>query len=181
MLDKREIKYASTSFSKCKKYRWLLHRRINRSKKEIIFIGLNPSVADKTKNDHTLNRIKVYCKNWGYGDLKVINLFAIISTNSKLIKTFVDPIGKQNDRIINDTLNYWSNNKNCDLWIGWGAKGKFMNRNRAILNRINKFTILRNNNLKIKSNTFIIGLTKEGDPRHPLYTSKDASLKAYKI
>ena len=51
----------------------------------------------------------------------------------------------------------------CDLWIGWGAKGKFMNRNSKVLTMI-KMCYLKK--------PYIIGLTKDGHPRHPLYSSK---------
>ena len=43
-------------FSLSRKYRYRLNRRINQSRKEIIFIGLNPSTADETKNDPDLQK-----------------------------------------------------------------------------------------------------------------------------
>ena len=60
-------------------YRWSLSFKINTSKKEIIFIGLNPSLSDSTYIDNTTRKIMRICKNYNYGNLKIINLFALIS------------------------------------------------------------------------------------------------------
>jgi hypothetical protein len=40
-----------------KEYRWSLSFKINKSKKEIIFIGLNPSLSDLNYIDNTTRKI----------------------------------------------------------------------------------------------------------------------------
>ena len=154
-------------FSPCNKYRWSLTRYINESCKEIIFIGLNPSSADAIHNDSTLIRIIDFCESWGYGSLTVINLFAKIATNPRYLSVDNDPIGRDNDAALNKYINHWSQNKMCDLWIGWGIKGQLMNRDQEILKRIKKYSQRIPN---------IIGETKGGYPRHPLYISKKKTL-----
>ena len=42
----------------------------------ILFIGLNPSTADETKNDPTIRRCINFAKDWGYGGVMIANLFA---------------------------------------------------------------------------------------------------------
>ena len=74
-------------FSFSRKYRYRLNRRINQSRHEIIFIGLNPSTADEEDNDSTLIRVLNFSNSWGYGSLVVINLFARISTSPRLLKS----------------------------------------------------------------------------------------------
>ena len=41
-------------------------------------------------------------------------------------------MGYLNNNHIYKNLKHWSENKNCDLWLGWGNKGKFLNRNKKI-------------------------------------------------
>ena len=45
-----------------KEYRWSLSFKINKSKKEIIFIGLNPSLSDLNYIDNTTRKIIKICK-----------------------------------------------------------------------------------------------------------------------
>tara|TARA_Y100001968_G_C19106482_1_gene595121 strand:- start:56 stop:559 length:504 start_codon:yes stop_codon:yes gene_type:complete len=157
---------SSASFSPCKKYRWHLSRYITNSKKELIFIGLNPSLADARHNDPTLRRLIAFSKIWGYGSLVVINLFARISKSPKLLASCIDPVGWKNDFELQKRINYWSRNHLCDLWIGWGANGKLMNRNEILIKKLKESS----------KQPCVIGLTKEGHPKHPLYISKQKNL-----
>ncbi len=54
-------------FSECKKYRYLLWRIWDRSKPLVMFIGLNPSIADGETDDPTIRRCKAFVRSWGYG------------------------------------------------------------------------------------------------------------------
>ena len=129
---------SSAKFSPAKDYRWGLTRYINDSKKELIFMGLNPSIADEKQNDQTLRRLIGFAELWGYGSLVVINLFAKISKSPHLLFRCDDPVGWHNNFELNKQINYWSINDLCELWIGWGVKGKFMNRNEEVMIRIKK-------------------------------------------
>ena len=62
-------------------YRWSLSYKISKSKKELIFIGLNPSLSDAVFLDNTTKKIIKISKNNNYGKVKLINLFALISSN----------------------------------------------------------------------------------------------------
>ena len=162
---------SSAQFSTCKNYRWRLTRHINYSKKELIFIGLNPSLATKDHNDPTLKRLVGFSECWGYGSLVVINLFARISKSPKDLSFCEDPVGKKNDFVLNKWINYWSKNDFCELWIGWGINGKLMNRNEKILQRIKKSSKV----------PYVIGLTKYGHPKHPLYISNQKKLFQFNL
>ncbi len=89
--------YSNASFSICGKYRFNLTRRISKSPRKIIFIGLNPSRADSKNNDATLTRLLDFSKSWGYGSIIVINLFARISKNPKVLTSCANPIGVSNN------------------------------------------------------------------------------------
>ena len=161
----------TAAFSTCRDYRWNLTRYINDSNKELIFIGLNPSVANATQNDPTLRRLIGFAKVWGYGSLIVINLFGRISNSPKNLKSVNDPVGDKNDNELNKRIKYWSKNDSCELWIGWGVKGRLMNRNERVLKEIKQSS----------KNPYVIGLTKDGHPQHPLYISKQKTLYQIEI
>ncbi len=162
---------SSASFSSCKGYRWNLSRYINDTRKTLIFIGLNPSLANNSKNDPTLRRLIGFAELWEYGTLVVVNLFARITKSPKFLASCNDPVGWKNDVELNKRLNYWETNDSCDLWIGWGINGRLMNRDKLILKRIKESS----------KKPYVIGLTKDGCPRHPLYTSKQKTLFHLKL
>ena len=81
-------------------YRYKLSRTWDSTKPTILFIGLNPSIADETIDDPTITRCINYAKAWGYGTLLMTNLFAFRSTYPKDIYLVDDPIGDENDNYI---------------------------------------------------------------------------------
>ena len=134
-------------------------------------MGLNPSIANASKDDPTLRRLVGFAELWGYGSLVVINLFARITRSPKLLAVCDDPIGWENDFELDNRINYWMTKELCDLWIGWGVNGKLFNRNERLLKRIRKS----------QKKPCVIGLTKDGHPQHPLYISKQKTLFYYKF
>ena len=52
--------------SKCDKYRYFLERHWNLDgNKTVLFIGLNPSIADANIDDPTIRRCINFAKTWG--------------------------------------------------------------------------------------------------------------------
>ena len=88
----------------------------------MVFIGLNPSKANSSNNDKTLNRIINFCSRWNYKNIYVINLFGLISKSPSKLSKSKDPVGTNNDLITLKALEFWRENINCDLWLGWGDK-----------------------------------------------------------
>ena len=163
--------------SKSKKYRWCLSFRISRSKKEIIFIGLNPSLSDSEYIDNTTKKILKICKNYNYGKLKIINLFALISKSPDKLLNHERPVGYLNNKFINKSLKYWSENNNCHLWLGWGNNGTILNRNQKITKKIMNFYKTKKNNFVKTLGPLFIKKTKKQNPIHPLYCSDNSVLQ----
>ncbi|MGO0305087.1 DUF1643 domain-containing protein [Endozoicomonas acroporae] len=141
--------------SDCRKYRYALWRTWDAEKSFVMFIGLNPSTADETEDDPTIRRCINYAKDWGYGGLCMVNLFAFRATEPNDMKNAIDPIGPENDE--------WLKNlsKDAGIIIGaWGNHGSFMNRAKAVINMIPNIKCLKQN----------FG----GEPAHPLYQKKTA-------
>ena len=125
--------------SKSKEYRWSLSYKISKSKKEIIFIGLNPSLSDSEYIDNTTKKIIKICIKNNYGKLKIINLFALISKTPNKLLTHKRPVGYLNNEFIVKSLKYWSENNSCHLWLGWGNNGTILKRNQKISKKILNF------------------------------------------
>ena len=107
--------------SDCRKYRYALWRTWDAEKPFVMFIGLNPSTADETEDDPTIRRCINYAKDWGYGGLCMVNLFAFRATEPNDMKNAIDPIGPENDE--------WLKNlsKDAGVIIGaWGNHGEFL-------------------------------------------------------
>ena len=161
-----------------KVYRWSLSFKINDSKNEIIFIGLNPSLSDSTYIDKTTRKIINICKNYNYGNLKIINLFALVSKTPDKLLTHKKPVGYLNNKFINKSLKYWSENINCHLWLGWGNKGIFLNRNYKISKKIMNSYSIKKDNFVNPLGPLFIKKTKKQNPIHPLYCSNNSLLQA---
>ena len=162
-----------------KLYRWSLSYEISKSTKEIIFIGLNPSLSNSVFLDNTTKKIIKISKKHNYGKVKLINLFALISSNPKKLFNHKKPIGYLNNNHINQSLKHWSENKNCDLWLGWGNKGGFLNRSKKISKKIIQYYSIRKNNFDKPLGPLFIKKTIKDNPIHPLYCSDNSILKSY--
>ena len=167
--------------SENKQYRWSLSYKVSKSIKEIIFIGLNPSLSDAFFLDNTTKKIIKISKNNNYGKVKLINLFALISSKPEKLFNHKNPVGNLNNSFIYKNLKQWSENKNCDLWLGWGNKGKFLNRNIRISKKIMQNNSIRKNIFDNPLGPLLIKKTIKNNPIHPLYCSDHSILNAVKM
>jgi len=147
-------------FSDCRKYRYALWRRWEMEHPLILFIGLNPSTADETKNDPTIRRCINFAKDWGYGGVMIANLFAFRSTSPEIMKQQKDPIGKENDLWIGKLAN-----ASKLVIAAWGNHGLFLNRCQKIEESLPPMKCL--------------GLTLLKQPKHPLYLKKNSVPQDY--
>ena len=164
-------------FSKCRSYRWILKRESLSGKKSIVFVGLNPSKANAYNNDKTLTRIINFCSLWDYKNIYIINLFGLISNSPIQLSRSNDPIGEYNDFITLKSLQYWKEDSNCDLWLGWGDNGQLRGRDRDVIKLIKKFSNMKSKENNCSNRVLCLGLSKKRNPRHPLYMPKNSVLK----
>ena len=144
-------------------YRYLLWREWNNSNRTISFIMLNPNRADASFNDPTITRCINFAKSWGYGRLEVVNLFAYRTPKPSLLKQAAEPIGKDNDRYILESV------ERCDrVILAWGNHGLWQKQDLYTLE------LLKNHN-----HLYSLGITKRGCPRHPLYLRSTIKPKVF--
>ena len=81
-------------------YRYTLWREWDSNKGYVNFLMLNPSVADEEIPDRAIARCVAFAKAWGYGAIRVTNLFAFRATDPDEMKAAAAPIGSENDAAI---------------------------------------------------------------------------------
>lgn len=141
------------TFSPCRSYRYRLWRFWDQ-RPYLAFVMLNPSTADETANDPTIERCQRRAVAGGYGGLAVVNIFALRSTDPKALYRHADPVGPWNDAAILDVA------RQAGLLIcAWGAHGKLHGRGARVL------AMLRESG--VEPHALRIG--KGGQPGHPLY------------
>jgi hypothetical protein len=158
-------KYAS--ISPCGKYRYSLLRQWDRDLPRLGVVMLNPSTADAENDDPTIRKVVEFAKRLGFGAVEVVNLFAFRATDPKelwkLVRTagVSEAIGGANDSQMRVTIG-----RCAALLMAYGAydaKGYMKSRVYWLENRV-----LGNHP------RFMLGKTKEGCPRHPLYVPYSA-------
>ena len=92
-----------------------------------------------------------------------------------------DPIGENNDLITLKSLKFWRENNNCDLWLGWGDKGQLNGRDLKVLKLIKNFSNLKSNENNYSKRVLSLGLSKKGNPRHPLYMPNKSFLRRFDL
>ena len=168
-------------FSDCKSYRWTLDLNISFKNKEIIFIGLNPSISNEYLLDNTTKKIIKICDKYNYGKIKLINLFGLISPSPKLLRKHKDPVGFLNNFVVEYSLKHWSQSIDCDLWLGWGNKGNIFERDIQVYKIIKKYISIKKKNFCKYEKPLIIKKTKSNHPIHPLYCPDNSKLLKLKL
>lgn len=99
--------FRGAEFSPCRRYRYSLERRWVdgvTTPRRIMFIGLNPSVADENQDDRTIKRLVRFSKSWGYNAFVICNVFAYVTPEPKEMLKQSDPIGPLNDNVISKNI-----------------------------------------------------------------------------
>lgn len=147
---------SSAVLSACRQYRYSLTRSWGScaSTKHVVFIGLNPSTADETEDDPTIRRCITYARSWGYDGLTMLNFFAFRATDPKVMFAALNPVGPDNDKTITSIC------AGAPLVIcAWGNGGGHLSRSDEVI--------------KMLPAPHCLTKTKQGEPGHPLYLSKD--------
>ena len=141
-------------YSDCERYRYLLTREWQPGAHRALFVMLNPSTATEFQNDPTVERCERRARALGFGAFRVVNIFAYRATDPKVMRSTEDPIGAGNDAAIIESLE-WADQVIC----AWGGHGAFLGRARFVEQ------LLRS----VDKPLFHLGLTRDGQPKHPLY------------
>jgi hypothetical protein len=144
--------------SKDKKYRYSLKRIWDNDKPKVLFIMLNPSLADNYQDDPTIRRLIKFAKLYGYGGFYVGNLFSYITPYPSELLDKDLMFSKKNIHEIKKMIGLIK-----DVVYGWG-------------NSFEEPEWLK----QIISNPKCFGKNKNKTPKHPLYLSYNNKLVDYR-
>lgn len=161
---KPNAKASAAVISRDGKYRYKLSRRWTLGSNRSVWIMLNPSTADAAKDDATIRRCISFAKRWGCDGIEVYNLFALRSRHPIKIEMVDDPVGPDNARWLSRAAQTTGK-----VIAAWGACSTPLQMRRA--NEVIQ-SLLRDRRVLLST----LGLTKGGQPRHPLYVRDDAPL-----
>lgn len=153
----------SAVLSLCGRYRYALARIWDHDLPQCGWIMLNPSTADADVDDPTIRRCMSFARDWGFGGIHVRNLFAFRATDPNELKQTAAPIEEvlrptRNSGAIEQLSNY------CDqVVLAWGAHGAYLHQGAQVTRQVLCWGTPR---------AVHLGLTKSGQPKHPLYLKK---------
>ncbi len=127
----------------------------------VCWVMLNPSTADAVVDDPTVKRCIDYTARWGFSRLAVVNLCAYRSKKPMLALSHAERFGPENRRHL------WRQMAGASLVVfAWGAPGdKLPDEIGVVLDELGAtFT------------ASALGLTKSGQPRHPLFMTSSIGL-----
>jgi hypothetical protein len=144
-------------FSPDRQYRYVLWRRWGkpvRVESTVLFVMLNPSIADADRLDPTVTRCVGFARSWGFNRLYVGNACALVSTDPRALAVDPDPVGNpENDKAIRTMAR-----RSRLVVVAWGTH----------LSHTRAQTVLRV--IRDAGRTpHALAVTKSGAPGHPLY------------
>ncbi len=160
--------------SPCGQYRYVLWRRWDKTKPRLIFIMLNPSTADAQQDDATIRICMGRARRMGMGGIRVLNLFAYRATHPADLDKVSDPIGPENDSHIERNLGmriFSATGKDGPpepMIAAWGDGGLRRGRSRERWREVVSLICG-----EMGDPLYSLGLTKAGQPKHPLRISYD--------
>jgi hypothetical protein len=122
----------------------------------ICWVMLNPSTADAETDDPTLNKIMKFSVAWGYKKLVVVNLFDLRATMPDALLSTPLPASSRNKSVIQTAIGA------AEMVVAaWGSHAAV--REDAIKQAFGVSFLDQLPPMKC------LGITKSGEPRHPLY------------
>lgn len=142
-------------------YRYELERDwLSGDRPPAVFVMLNPSTADEDRDDPTIRRCVGFATRWGHRGIRVANLYGWRATDPAELWEAADPIGALADwylaRAIGAATGTGDLEPGSRLIVAWGA--------HAHPDRVTRFAGLLGHHP-----AWCLGLTQDGQPRHPLH------------
>tara|TARA_Y100001935_G_scaffold201108_1_gene169475 strand:+ start:65 stop:526 length:462 start_codon:yes stop_codon:yes gene_type:complete len=149
------LKKANISIDR--KERFSLSRIWDIKQPKLLYIMLNPSIADDKKDDPTIKRLIFFTKKYRYGGFYVANLFTQITPYPKELN-MDNHSKKKNLKIISELIK-----KSDSIVYAWG-------------NLVGEPAEL----MKLIESPLCFGTNKNGTPKHPLYLRSDTKLQDFR-
>lgn len=160
-------------FSPCRTWRYSLYRIWNKALPALVMVMLNPSTAEETANDPTVERCQRRAVQMDCGTLIVVNAFALRSTDPDALKPHADPVGPDNDKHISIAAYRSAAGTGGFLICGWGKECELARPGRArqVLDLIRAQG----------ATPLALKVNKDGSPQHPLYVGYSVQPTEYRL
>lgn len=154
---------------------WRADRQLSLAKTPgvALWVMLNPSTADATKDDPTIRRCRAFSRRLSYERLAVVNLFGLRTPHPDQLATVDDPVGASNDEYIaqaasmaTTVITAWGRMRRYHDVEGKRPPVDVRERAKAV------FEVLA----KDGKSPWCLGTNRDGSPRHPLYLKGDVEL-----
>lgn len=123
-----------------------------------VWVLLNPATGDtEQRRRPTLQRCISWSRVLGHTGLVIVNLFAFRATNPQDLRDAPDPVGPVNDEALRVMTA-----AGAQTIAAWGAHGRLGGRSSQVK--------------PLLDTPMCLGTTKDGEPRHPLYVSRNTHL-----
>lgn len=152
-------------FSEDRLFRYWIERDVQFEGITCGLIGVNPSDADERRNDPTIRKDIGFAKVNGWRRIIKGNAFALVSKEVTGLATAADPVGPMNDGYIDRLV------EEAELLVPcWGDRKKIPARLRPRLDAVMERLLASGKPV------MAFGLTRGGDPMHPLMLGYDTKL-----
>ena len=136
------------------------------------WIMLNPSTARAWETDPTVNKTIQLSNIWGFGEVHILNIFPLVSTDPNFLK--VHYIDNHHHKINEEMISkYITDTHECGgkVILGWGNFGLIHDQATEIY----EFLRMEYKHIPL----WCIKQNKNGTPVHPLYQSYKSELQLY--
>jgi hypothetical protein len=157
-------------FSRCGAYRYLLGRYW-RDGPVLQWWMFNPSKASDLDGDHTITKCIVFSDRAGFGGLEVVNLYALVSTDPKVVEAHPDPMGPACGLYLQKAAALMLAARQASGWAPWRAAWGGFRPARKRARRV--FGAILRDACEAWGDPEgpamdCLGLSAAGDPYHPL-------------
>lgn len=139
-------------------WRYELGRTWDLKKPILVVCMLNPSTADAERDDPTIKTLIHFATLWGYGGLRIINLFALRTSKPVELVATEDRFGPENARYLAEAMTFAAQNGG-KLLVAWGNGGDLDGRAEWFCCRALVF---------YKLDLICLGTTRTWKPKHPM-------------
>lgn len=160
-LDLFEKTDSGAFFSPCGIYRYTLWRQWATTGPALMALMLNPSTADQSSNDPTVERVERRARALGFSRLVVTNIFALRATDPMVMLRHPSPVGMDNDLHILEQARQAS-----QIILAWGTHGSHLGRVQEVLEVLSS----------VETPCVCLGTNADGSPKHPLYVGYNQPL-----
>lgn len=143
-------------------YRYWWHRQWRFNEPVAVFGMLNPSTADRERNDPTSRLVIGHAKMWDLSGAIIVNLYAARSTDPEALGEMDDAVGDYNWDYVREACRIVKARPGSVFVAAWGTHRFARQAHSGFVAFVKAQGV----------GVSCLGVTKSGMPRHPLYAPR---------